>query len=113
MKQQIRKEEKKAETPPENIRQQPSFKPEEKKLFEPNFEEGEVDLFNEIDEEVTKVASESVSFKEDMMTETLAKIYTKQGKKDKALEIYNALRLKFPEKSGYFAALIQKLEKEE
>ena len=85
---------------------------EEQKLFEPNFEEGEVDLFNEIDEEVTKVASESVSFKQDMMTETLAKIYHKQGKTDKALEIYNTLRLKFPEKNAYFAALIEKLEKE-
>ena len=85
---------------------------EEQKLFEPNFEEGEVDLFNEIDEEVTKVASESVSFKQDMMTETLAKIYHKQGKSDKALEIYNTLLLKFPEKSAYFAALIEKIEKE-
>jgi tetratricopeptide (TPR) repeat protein len=88
------------------------IKKEEQKLFEPNFEEGEVDLFNEIDEEVSKVASESVSFKQDMMTETLAKIYEKQGKTDKALEIYNTLLTKFPEKSAYFAALIQKIEKE-
>ena len=85
---------------------------EEQKLFEPNFEEGEIDLFNEIDEEVTKVATESVSFKQDMMTETLARIYHKQGKTDKALEIYNTLCLKFPEKSAYFAALIAKIEKE-
>ena len=85
---------------------------EEQKLFEPNFEEGEVDLFNEIDEEVSKVASESVSFKQDMMTETLAKIYQKQGKTEKALEIYNTLLLKFPKKSAYFATLIKKIEKE-
>ncbi|HRH57293.1 MAG TPA: hypothetical protein PLS10_06550 [Chitinophagales bacterium] len=85
---------------------------EEQKLFEPNFEEGEVDLFNEIDEEVSKVASESVRFKQDMMTETLAKIYVKQGKTDKALEIYNTLLMRFPEKSAYFASLIQKIEKE-
>ena len=84
---------------------------EEAKIFEPNFEEGEIDLFNEIDEEVTKSATESVSFKQDMMTETLAKIYTKQGKTDKALEIYNTLLLKFPEKSSYFATLIQNLQK--
>lgn len=82
----------------------------EVRIFEPVFEEGEVDLFNEIDEEVTKVASESVSFKQDMMTETLAKIYIKQGKPDKALEIYNTLRLKFPEKSAYFVSLIEKIQ---
>ncbi len=86
---------------------------QENKLFEPNFDEGEVDLFHEIDEEVNKVASESVSFKQDMMTETLAKIYEKQGKTDKAIEIYNALSMKFPEKSAYFAVLIKKIEKGE
>ncbi len=96
----------------QTLAQKKEIQQEEQKLFEPNFEEGEVDLFNEIDEEVSKVATDSVQFKQDMMTETLAKIYHKQGKYDKALEIYNTLRLKFPEKSAYFAALIEKLEKE-
>ena len=96
----------------QSIAHKKEIEKEEQKLFEPNFEEGEVDLFNEIDEEVSKVASESVQFKQDMMTETLARIYEKQGKKDKALEIYNILLLKFPEKSAYFAGLIEKIEKE-
>ncbi len=96
----------------QTLAQKKEIQREDQKLFEPNFEEGEVDLFNEIDEEVTKVATDSVAFKQDMMTETLAKIYQKQGKYDKALEIYNTLRLKFPEKNAYFAALIEKLEKE-
>ncbi|MFN8284170.1 MAG: hypothetical protein U0U67_13205 [Chitinophagales bacterium] len=86
---------------------------EEKIKIQPVFEEGEIDLFNEIDEEVTKIATESVSFKNDMMTETLANIYVKQGKIDKALDIYNTLLLKFPEKSAYFASLIENLKKSE
>ncbi len=97
----------------QTIAHKQAIQQEESKLFEPNFEEGEIDLFNEIDEEVSKVATESVSFKQDMMTETLAKIYLKQGKTDKALEIYNTLLLKFPEKSAYFATQIEKIKKEE
>lgn len=44
-------------------------------------------------------------------SETLAKIYTKQQKYDKALEIIRKLSLLYPEKSVYFADQIQKLEK--
>ena len=96
----------------QTITNKKAIQKEEQKLFEPNFEEGEIDLFHEIDEEVTKIATESVQFKNDMMTETLAKIYYKQGKLDKALEIYNTLLIKNPEKSAYFASLIEKIEKE-
>lgn len=39
-------------------------------------------------------------------TETLANVYLAQGKKDKALEVYEKLCLKFPEKSSYFAKKI-------
>jgi tetratricopeptide (TPR) repeat protein len=44
-------------------------------------------------------------------SETLAKIYTKQQKYDKALEIIRKLHLLYPEKSVYFADQIQNLEK--
>jgi tetratricopeptide (TPR) repeat protein len=46
-----------------------------------------------------------------LVTETLAKIHTDQGNLEKAAEIYKKLILKFPEKSSYFAALIQDLKK--
>ncbi len=46
----------------------------------------------------------------DIMTETLAKIYLKQGNKLKAIEIFDRLRLKYPEKNVYFALQIKKIK---
>ncbi len=45
----------------------------------------------------------------DYCTETLAQIYVEQGYYEKAKEIYSKLILAYPEKSVYFAALIEKL----
>lgn len=47
----------------------------------------------------------------DLVSETLAKIYIEQMLYDKAIETYQKLSLKFPEKSRYFADLIQSIEK--
>ena len=46
----------------------------------------------------------------DFYTETLARIYVEQEYYDKAKEIYSKLSLRYPEKSVYFAALIEKLD---
>ena len=43
-------------------------------------------------------------------TETLAQIYAEQGYYDQSKEIYSKLILAYPEKSAYFASLIQKIE---
>lgn len=45
-----------------------------------------------------------------MMTETLAKIYIEQKKYDKAIEAYNILILNNPKKSSFFANQIKKIE---
>ncbi len=45
----------------------------------------------------------------DIYTETLAQIYAEQGYYEQAKNIYSKLILAYPEKSAYFAALIQNL----
>lgn len=48
---------------------------------------------------------------DDYFTETLAKIYIKQGRYEKALEIIRKLMLDYPKKNSYFADQIRFLEK--
>lgn len=46
----------------------------------------------------------------EMITDTLAKIYIKQGFYDKAIHAYEKLSLKYPEKNAYFASQIKKIK---
>jgi hypothetical protein len=56
------------------------------------------------------LAKESSHIDEEWVTETLGRIYEKQGNKAKAIKIYEKLRLRIPEKSDYFGLLIEKLK---
>ena len=54
------------------------------------------------------LATSSTSLNEGLISETFAAILLQQGKKARAIEIYEKLALKFPEKRAYFANLIEK-----
>jgi hypothetical protein len=48
---------------------------------------------------------------DELMTETLAKVFIKQKKYDKALQAYQILRLKYPEKNSFFADQIKTIKR--
>ncbi|QNK62573.1 hypothetical protein H7F33_18870 [Pedobacter sp. PAMC26386] len=56
-------------------------------------------------------AKKSAEDQNDLVSETLANIYIEQMLYDKAIDTYEKLSLKFPEKRRYFADLIQSIEK--
>ena len=64
---------------------------------------------DEIPEQVFHMAVNSIRQEEELISESMAKIYEIQGKKDKAIEIYKKLILQIPEKSTYFAEKIDNL----
>ena len=57
------------------------------------------------------LSEESLVSHDELMTETLAKVLMKQKKYDKALEAYQILGLKYPEKNSFFANQIKKIQK--
>lgn len=74
--------------------------------------QGKITIQEHPDEELQKPEiGGSAAEKGEIFTETLARIYIKQGKYDKALEIIRRLSLKYPKKNRYFADQIRYLEK--
>lgn len=61
---------------------------------------------------IDKVIKQSASENFKIVTETMAKLYLKQGNKDMALQIYRRLLADNPKKSSYFASRIKELEEE-
>ena len=60
--------------------------------------------------ENTNIAVKSVTENEDLMTETLARVYLEQKQYDKAMQAFKILSLKYPEKSGFFADRIKAIK---
>ena len=58
-------------------------------------------------ENTVNLAKAQMIPREELMTETLARIYVEQKNYKKAIQSYNILSLKYPEKSGFFADQIK------
>lgn len=56
------------------------------------------------------MAKQSAEESEEIVSETLANIYTKQGLYKKAVQMYEKLGLHYPEKFTYFASLIEQIK---
>jgi tetratricopeptide (TPR) repeat protein len=74
--------------------------------LEPNISRGKISEYA-----AGNVAKESLEEDYSIVTETIAQLYAKQGKFDKAKKAYRKLIELYPEKSVYFAAQLKNLDK--
>jgi hypothetical protein len=63
----------------------------------------------ESEADIQQIADSSNTVRE-VVTEAMALVLEKQGKKEKAIELYNKLSFLYPHKNAYFADKIKKLK---
>ena len=73
----------------------------------PRISRGKAEFYNPVN-----MAKQSVEENDEIVTETLANVYYKQGHYKKAIRAYEKLCLIYPHKMTYFASLIQKIKTE-
>ena len=68
---------------------------------------------HEVDQDLINkdLSEKSTKFGDDLISENLAVILLKQGKKGRAIDIYKRLIWKLPQKKAYFAARIEEIKK--
>lgn len=97
-----------------NSYQDISFKTAPKSVILSKFLENEVCSAVESDTEIVapveEIAKKSNLLDDDLSTETMAVIFEKQQKYEKAIDVYKKLIVKNPEKSSIFASRIEKLK---
>lgn len=91
------------------VNETPKIDPEKEELIEKFIQN------NPKIQPLPKDKSISISVKENkqdasLMTETLAKVYLEQKKYENAIQAYRILSLKYPEKSGFFADQIKRVQ---
>lgn len=101
-------------------------KPDNKKPEKPKYEKSKSELIDQFIKNSPRISRSRSDFynpvdyamkseidKEDIVSETLAKIYLSQGNLEKPIKIYEKLILKVPEKSSYFARQIEKIKQKQ
>ena len=66
----------------------------------------------EVTERVEKMAIQSITLNDDIVSETLAEIWVRQHQPEKAIGIYQKLSLLNPGKNAYFAQRIDELKQQ-
>ncbi|KGL58616.1 hypothetical protein [Polaribacter sp. Hel1_85] len=96
----------------------PIVRKEEKTVKNPLKKEALIDKFIENNPKIKPLAKDKIiavpvaknQQDSSLMTETLAKVYLEQKKYENAIQAYRILSLKYPEKSGFFADQIKRIQ---